>query len=413
MRAFPVLVIMLLKMWLRSRTALFFGLAFPVILLLVFGTIFGSPSQPNYTLYVRNLDVHKNGTAGFLSKAFIEALNDSVFEIKLLRPDEPIPRSTGFAPIRVLTIPANFTNNLVNASIRKSIGITINTIKTFIEMAGESLPEAVRANVSEGIKGMEAFKETIRAGNTAIVLEGSPDDRILQPIEGIINVIASKFELALLNATPIVTVKTYHTEGRQLKAVDYYLPGYIAAFIMTNGLIGVSQMVSELRRRGVVKLLASTPVSKSFWIAAVVVSQTIVSLLLTAVMLVVGWIVFEITVFPDLFSLLIIFAGTLSFTGLGVLIAGVLKEAEAVAALGNMVSYPMMFLSGAFWPLDLMPLFLQEVAKFMPLYYFHVALRDALVVGSPATALIPAAITTAIAVAAMVSAVIATKWRDF
>ncbi|MEM4416564.1 MAG: ABC transporter permease [Nitrososphaerota archaeon] len=413
MRTFITFVSLLLKTWFRSKTSLFFGLALPITLLLVFGTIFGGPSPPSYSLYVRNLDLDGSGEPAPLSKAFIDALNSSVFEVKLLPPDAPPQQSTGFTAVRILTIPQGFTGSLLNASIRTRIDITADTLLRFVEIAGENISSEVRANISRGIEAMEDFKQSLVVRNTTLILEGSPDDRILQAIEGILNVIASKFELGLLNASAVLQVKTQFHQFRQLRAVDYYMPGYIAAFIMTNGLLGVSQQVSEYRRRCVIKLLASTPVSKSFWIASIVAVQTIASLVLTSVMILAGWLVFRIAVYPDVFSLAVILLGTLAFTGFGVLIGSVLKEAEAVAALGNTLSFPMMFLSGAFWPLELMPGYLQAAARYMPLYYFHVALRETLVSGSPATAIIPALVVAVTAVAATISAVAATKWKDF
>ncbi|MCS7095391.1 MAG: ABC transporter permease, partial [Thaumarchaeota archaeon] len=401
------------KSWMRSKVSLFFGFLFPVMLLLVFGSIFGGPSPPNYTLYVRNLDVDQHGAPGVLSEAFVKALNSSVFEVRLLKPGDPTPRSTGFAAVRVLTIPRDFTDNLLNTTMVNRIDITADTIMRIIRMAGERIPEQTRDQIEASMEGLQTFKRFIGAERVAITLEGSPDDRLLQPIEGIINIIASKFELGLLNASSAIEIRSVHAQVRQLRSVDYYLPGYLAAFIMTNGLIGVSSLVSDMYRRGVIKLLASTPVSKASWITSLIVVQTFASLLLTAVMVAVGWLVFRIVAIPDLYSFVVILLGTLAFTGFGVLIGGTVKEAEAVTALGNSISFPMMFLSGAFWPLELMPGVLQAAARYMPLYYFHVALRETLVAGSPETALFPALLVAALAIVGVTSAVLMTKWRDF
>ncbi|MEM4574086.1 MAG: hypothetical protein QXF45_06075, partial [Candidatus Caldarchaeum sp.] len=60
MKTFPTLVKLLFKTWMRAKMSIFFGILFPVMLLLVFGSIFGGASPPNYTLYVRNLDIDQN-----------------------------------------------------------------------------------------------------------------------------------------------------------------------------------------------------------------------------------------------------------------------------------------------------------------------------------------------------------------
>lgn len=414
MTAVPKIVWLLFRSWMRDKSSLFFGFALPIMFLLVFGTIFGGPAPPNYSLYIRNLDTDPQGNPEPLAAAFIQALNSSqVFDIKLLNPGDPAPRSTGFAAIRILTIPKGFSASLLNNTIANRIDITVDTINRLIQMAGENIPETTRANITQGLSQMNTFKQLFKTEKKTLILEGSPDDRLLQPIEAIINTVADRFELALLNSSSTIDLNTVQTSVRQLRAVDYYLPGYVAAFIMTNGLIGVSSFTAEMRRNGVMKLIASTPLSRFSWIVSLVLMQTIVSLILTAVMIAVGWMVFRIAAVPDLFSLLIILLGTLAFTGLGSFIGGVLKSVEAVTALGNTLSFPMMFLSGAFWPLELMPTFMQQIARFTPLYYFHVALRESLIAGSVSTALTSTAVVASMALAGIILATYTTKWRDF
>ncbi|MCS7145740.1 MAG: ABC transporter permease [Nitrososphaerota archaeon] len=412
MRALTTLVNMLFRSWHRSWTAVFFGILFPVMLLLVFGSIFGAPSTPNYSLYVRNLDINEHGKASQLSAAFVEILNNSVFEVILLSPDET-PRQTAFAPLRILTIPKGFTSQLINRTIQTRIDIMIDTSLRFVEMSGGEIGPEERENITRGLSRLRAFRESIAAENVKLVLEGSPDDPTLQPLAGVIHTLASRFEMALLNATNSIDLETVTTVKRQLRAVDYYLPGYIAAFVMTNGVIGVSGVVSDFRRRGLVKLLATTPLSKTTWITALIISQTLVSMILLTVMLAMGWIVFRISALPDLYSLIIILVGTVSYTSLGVLIGSVLKEPGAVSALSNAVAFPLMFLSGAFWPLEIMPELMQQIARLTPLYYFHTALRQTLIAGLPSEAIIPSAVMATMTVVVFSLAYYISKWKDF
>ncbi|GBC72037.1 hypothetical protein HRbin02_01826 [Candidatus Calditenuaceae archaeon HR02] len=408
------IVFLLFKAWMRDKSSLFFGFALPIMFLLLFGTIFGGPSPPNYSLYIRNLDLDPQGNPAPLAAAFIQALNNSrVFDIKLLTPEAPAPKSTGFAAIRILTIPQGFTASLLNNTIATRIDITADTIEKLLELAGENLSAEGRANVSQGLNMLKASKRFFETEKKPLILEGSPDDRILQSVEGIINTIADRFELALLNASSAIEINIVYSGARQFRPVDYYLPGIVAAFVMTNGLLGVSSFTSELRRNGVMKLLSTTPLSRSLWMVSLIIMQAIVSLILTATMITVGWLVFHITITPNVFSVLIIILGTLAFTGLGAFIGGVLKTPDAVTALGNTVSYPMMFLSGAFWPLEIMPDFMQQIARFTPLYYFHVALRVTLIMGSVSEALVSAAIVGLVAMVGVALATHATKWRDF
>jgi ABC-2 type transport system permease protein len=72
----------------------------------------------------------------------------------------------------------------------------------------------------------------------------------------------------------------------------------------------------------------------------------------------------------------------------------------------------MMFLSGAFWPIEMMPAFMQGVAKCMPLYYFHDGLRQIMIYRNPAQALVPFLLFGALAVVFVALAVKVTKWKE-
>jgi ABC-2 type transport system permease protein len=91
----------------------------------------------------------------------------------------------------------------------------------------------------------------------------------------------------------------------------------------------------------------------------------------------------------------------------------VVKEADAVSALGNLLSFPQMFLSGAFWPIELMPSFMQQVAQLIPLYHFHNALRSTLIMSNPEPAAASLAVVVATTVLAVCLAIAATRWKNF
>ena len=412
MNTLKTLTILLFKSWMRSRVAIFFGILFPIMLYLVFGSIFGGPSPPSYTLYLRNLDLDPDGQPYPLSDAFVKILNSTVFEVKTISPDET-PRSSGFAAVRILTIPKGFTANLLNKTLVNRVDIMTDTMLRLLEMGDGNIPEDVRANIERGLVELESFKRALNASAVKVVLEGSTDDRLLQPIEGIIRNISAEFELALLNSSKAIELETVVANVRQLKSVDYYLPGYIAAFIMSNGLIGVSSIVSDFRRNGVFKLLASTNVGKSVWIASQIIVQTVAAMILTTVMIAVGWLVFGVRALPDPLSIAIIVMGAAAFTGLGILIGGLVKEADAVSALGNLLAFPQMFLSGAFWPIELMPEFMQQLVHFIPLYHFHNTLRSSLIMSNLEPVITSLTIVLAITVLAVSLAIVGTRWKDF
>ena len=76
-----------------------------------------------------------------------------------------------------------------------------------------------------------------------------------------------------------------------------------------------------------------------------------------------------------------------AFGGIGMILTRVAKEAESATAAANFIMFPMMFLSGSFFPLELMPGFLQTIARILPLYYVNEGLRAAMVLADDMAAL--------------------------
>ena len=74
--------------------------------------------------------------------------------------------------------------------------------------------------------------------------------------------------------------------------------------------------------------------------------------------------------------------GAMAFLALGYVIASFAKTEDAANGMTSMIQFPMMFLSGAFFPIDQMPQFLQVVARLIPLTYLADALRQVMVGGA-------------------------------
>jgi ABC-2 type transport system permease protein len=106
-----------------------------------------------------------------------------------------------------------------------------------------------------------------------------------------------------------------------------------------------------------------------------------INTLLLIEMLLVAVIVFKATVNYNIYWFILFYIGMFMFIGLGVFIGFIVKSVETATVLVNMIGFSMMFLSGAIWPLEIMPDYLQYVAKALPLYYFHIALRSLVVFG--------------------------------
>jgi ABC-2 type transport system permease protein len=148
------------------------------------------------------------------------------------------------------------------------------------------------------------------------------------------------------------------------------------------------------------------------WILGCILSQTLLNVILTGIMIGVGWVVFGVRVIPDVWTVLMIFLGSVMFSGMGMTLAGLFKDVEAANAVGNAIAFPMMFLSGVYFPLDFMPSILQTVAKALPLTYFSEGLKAAMITKFPDVIVVNMAVVAALAIAFILIGAKVTRWRE-
>ncbi len=164
-------------------------------------------------------------------------------------------------------------------------------------------------------------------------------------------------------------------ESRDLGYIDFLVPGIVGMTIMQLGLFGVAFGFVQLKRTGALRRLFATPTSPAYFLSAQVLSRLIIGVVQVAILFGVGiW--FGLQMFGDYLTLLVIvLIGSAIFLAVGFAIAGWAKNEDQAAPVANLVSLPMMFLSGVFFPRDAMPEFLASITQFMPLTYVNEALR--------------------------------------
>jgi len=405
------------KNWMRSRSGLFFSIMFPVLLLLVFGAIFsGTGGSSRSTLFVQNLDVSaSDGKPSDFSKAFIDALNSTeTFDIR----DVPIEANAStharnaLGPlggnIRILIISKGFHDDLLAGTLKVRIGIIYGTYQYFEPLMNETQKIAMQ----QGLAQLQQLNQSLPDTKTSLTVIVDPSDQSAAVIKNIIASIANAFNYELIGAENVIQFQEESVTATRFSNVDYYIPGLTAAFIMTNGIIALTSNTTEFKRRGIIKRLSITPLTKMDWIVGNVLSQTLLNLMLTAIMIAVGWLIFNVRVIPDALSIILIFLGSIMFSGIGMTLSGLIKDVEAASAIGNAIAFPMMFLSGTYFPLEFMPSYLQSISRVLPLTYFSEGLRFAMIYKYPEGVYINMAVVAVLAVVFLVIGSLLTRWKE-
>ena len=158
--------------------------------------------------------------------------------------------------------------------------------------------------------------------------------------------------------------------------VDFLVPGILGMNLMGGGLWGVGFAIVQMRIRKVLKRLVATPMKKSHFLWSVLASRLV--FLVPAVVIILGfsWLTFGVVVRGSLLAVfVVILLGSLTFSGIGLLVACRANSGEMVSGLMNLVMLPMWLFSGIFFSTDRFPTVIQPVVQALPLTPLIGALR--------------------------------------
>jgi ABC-2 type transport system permease protein len=158
--------------------------------------------------------------------------------------------------------------------------------------------------------------------------------------------------------------------------IDISVPAYTAMIIATTGLMGLIITIATYREKGVLRRLRTTPVSPLVVLSAQVIVLFAMTTLGMLLLVVAGKLVYGLRFEGNALSVLAGFTlSTLSFYGLGFVLAGLMPTARTAQVIGMVLLYPMLFLSGAGFPRELLPEAIKKVSTFLPLTYVVNLLR--------------------------------------
>jgi ABC-2 type transport system permease protein len=351
----------------REKSAMFFTIAFPIILILVFGTIFLKQDNVSFDLYVQDLD--QSNTSAHLINTL--KLNGR-FKINKV---DPAINATEYARHHklnlVLIIPKDYE-------------------KSFDQHIGDDNPNA----------------------SVTLTYVYDPSSTSVSTKMQILNSVFAVINQDLSGKPAFITTVQTSILDRKYRFIEFFVPGIIAMAVMTASMSGALNINAELRQKGIIRKLCATPITRTDWILSNVLYQLILAVISTTTILVVSYAVFDVSLRINGWLPVFVVLEVFTFVGIGMVLARVVKEAESAAAAANVIMFPMMFLSGTFFSIEMMPGFLQPFARLLPLYYVNEGLRASMVFVDYRAALGYAAIIVVIAAVVFVLGIIATKWEE-
>lgn len=180
---------------------------------------------------------------------------------------------------------------------------------------------------------------------------------------------------------PVVTERA--VTGKEIRYVDWVVPGILGMNIMFGCLFGVGYVIVRYRKSGYLKRVSATPLTAAEFLIAQVLSRLII-VVITTVLVFAGTNFFmDFRVEGSYFSLLFVLViGTFSLLSMGLLVASRLKSEELAGGLLNMLTWPMMLVSGVWFSMDGAHPYLQKFAELSPLTHMLKAARAIMIDGA-------------------------------
>jgi ABC-type multidrug transport system permease subunit len=183
--------------------------------------------------------------------------------------------------------------------------------------------------------------------------------------------------------TDPATVRDDRVTEPGARYIDFLIPGLLGMNLMGSGLWGVGFSVVQARQKRLLKRLMATPMRKSHYLLSYIGSRLVFLVGEVAALVGFGWLIFGVGVQGSIVALICVtLLGSLSFAGLGLLVASRARTIEAVSGLMNLVMLPMWVLSGTFFSYARFPDAMQPLVKALPLTALNDALRAVMIDGS-------------------------------
>lgn len=332
------LTIASIRMYFRNRTALFFTLFLPLAFIGVFGLLSQS-SAPVIKLDVTNQS-HTQLATGFL---------------------------TALKKVSTFSVSETSENTAASQLGKGKIDLQVIIPPTF----GQINPQTHQVTSARLVTHYNQANPG--NGETANLILG----QILASING------------QLSHTPqILSLDSTGVKTNNLTEIDFLLPGILAMTIMQLGVFSVAFAFVSMKTTGMLRRIQATPTHPINFVIAQAVTRLIIGVLDVALLVWLGVLFFGFHLVGSMVEFMFFaIVGTLVFLAFGFAVAGFAKDENSAAPIANIISFPMLLLSGVFFSASGFPKWLQTITSHFPLTYLVDALRSIANQGTPITQL--------------------------
>ena len=360
MRAFYKLLASDFKQFLRDKTALFFTFAFPIIFIFIFGWAFSGAGDINYKIGLVNNDESPIG----------ENISQMLHEIPIFELSEGEQESQ--------------IEELEKGDLKAVIVI----------------PADIASSISSGeTSEIEVYYDPAQTTSAQIIIP-------------VLRQAVDEINRQLTQQSLLLQLSEESIQAHDLRDIDFLVPGILAMSILFLGLLG-SIVLVERREKKILKRFGATPLHRSTMVFSQVVYRLVLALVQTFIIIAIASLVFNVQMVGNWFLLLgLVLMGTLTFISIGFFVVSRVRTTEGAMPIIQIIQFPMLFLSGIFFPVEFMPDFMRPILAAIPLTYLGDALRQVMVEATPLYPLsLDVAVLGAWLVVSMILAIKLFRWE--
>ncbi len=306
------------KRFFRDKLAIFFTIAFPLIFLIIFGSLFGGDNNVSFK---------------------VALINQSDSEIA-----------------------TTFVNQAKQSDILQvsSTATTEEQAKNEMQKSEIDATIILPADFGKINNGIPSGQVTLLYNENSQQAAGA--------LSAVLSAQMEELNKQFVNVSPPFTINEVSTKEQGLSQFDYTFAGMLGFAIIGLGIFGPVSVFPELKKQGVLRRLHTTPLRVWQYFVANVGSQGLIGLMAVVILFAFSILVFDLQMRGSyLLFLMFVLLSIITIYGIGLAIGGWAKNERQAAPLGNLITFPMIFLSGTFFPRFLMPEWLQSVTNFLPL----------------------------------------------
>ncbi len=343
----------------RVKMLLVMLVLMPLLMMLMVGYIFpSSGSINNLPVGLANLDAgyDNDNSASHMFVSQLEAINNQTGMMELTS-------ATSFDDIKTkiqngdihggIIIPENFSENLM---MGKQATVTIIT-----DQSNPQISQMMQSVLTQTIDQMGIWlaQQNVQQLNPSLGAD-----------------------------TALALIRPYNVETSGIVSgspnyFQFVAPGIIAMVVMMSLMTALPRAISHEKEVGTLDGMMAAPVNRLSILLGKTIAQMVRGIIQGIVILVLAVFLFGVTIYGNIaliFALLLL--GVFSFVGLGIVITSFAKNEETASMMMMTIMFPMMFLSGVFFPIEQMPWFMQGISKVLPLTYATTALRKVMTLGA-------------------------------